>query len=253
MSRSLKKILQPSKEDKHNVPDLRPVDLVLQEYIGATCKIKTFDHFELATGVLNKVTKEPKLALEIGAQAGSRLLLQPLGLPVKILLLMKDQTYKIAGKVYISNENICTLTDITSTAGMEQRDYFRVNVNAPGLVKISNNKEEKAVQPEQEAQQWGIKLVNISLSGVKFSCAASFCEAEHVDLFNVRLSKHFPPFAFTGTVVDKHRGETDEQSIYRCKIDYQSQAFSDRLCKAIFEVERENRWRDKILREQERG
>lgn len=206
---------------------------LLNQYKNATCEVKTMENDLLLLGKVREIVDGLSLSIDIVGTDGSPLPQFQYGVPVKLNLYSSTHgMLVIGGRVYMTNPAFWRVSNISQYQHIERRSFFRVVTHAAGLVS-------SLPTPGQEPPPaFAAQLINISLSGVLFSAACSLDEGELVQLYRVRLVDDMPPFAFCCRIRSVETTSKDVQ-LYRCSFENLEQKETDRLCKAVFALQRE--------------
>ena len=202
---------------------------VSNEYDNAFCEVKTIDNELLLLGRVFNIVYEPTLTFDIRSSDGEKLLNMPFGSPVKLALRKNSDFSVMGGLIYATNEKFWRISDITTYQNVERRQFFRVKSHAKSqITKVGNDDGSRSAS-----------LVDISLSGVKFTSDAVFSIDDKIGIFELSLTQNCPALSFTCSIVEQILVSPALYS-YRCKIEDISNSSSDLLCKAIFELQRDD-------------
>lgn len=210
----------------------------LEAFTGGTCEVRNMENDLLLRGRLDEVINEgaTKSLIIVGLK-GEDLPVLRFGSRVKAAVRSKSgEVLIVGGAIYIANEQFWRLNNIVEYNNGERRAFFRVGAKAYGSVHPMGDEDEERDNSEVETQA---RLVNISLSGVLFATPAKFYESQRVYLSEFCLGSDPRPFAVK-CIVRKCGGESAFGSLYGCSFEDLSDKESDRLCRAIFELERES-------------
>lgn len=205
---------------------------ILEKYVGSACEVKTLENDMLFLGRVRNVVQGLSLSLDIVSSDGSLLIGSRYGMPVKLSIYKNSSNMLIVGgKVYMANADFWRISNISQYQNYERRGFFRVQANTDGFVS-------QETAGNDGAEEYSAHVINISLSGILFSCNNRFSENQIINLSAVRLGEDKWPFSFRCTVK-----RSDEESpmgfLHRCQFLDMAQRESDRLCKAIFSMQRE--------------
>ena len=205
----------------------------LLEYVDAECEVKTLANEVLFYGVCSSILEMPMLTVQVKLLDKAVETTQSEGLPIKMVFKKGRGKFIVGGNISTTTQSIWDITNIVLLDDIEQRACFRVKTRASGEL---FGVDEIGVSRKyiNEAQ-----LMDISMSGVKFTCEAEFEGGEKVEFSNFELSPNYPPFSFMCTIRPPSEKEVDSE-IHRCTIDEQDKVNSELLCKAIFELQREH-------------
>lgn len=205
---------------------------ILKKYVGAACEVKTLDNDLLFLGRLRSIVDDLSLSVDIISSDDSPLFTWRYGVPVKLSLYKGPGNILIAGgKVYMANADFWRVSNIIRYQNFERRSFFRVQANTGGLVS-------RACEEGEEVEKYQACIINISLSGVMFSSAKQFAENETVVAESFFLAEDRKPFALSCIV--KHSDDSPTGLfMHRCQFLDIGEMESDRLCRAIFSLQRE--------------
>ena len=206
---------------------------LLRQYLHATCEVKTLENDLLLLGKVRDIVDGLSLSLDIVGSDGNPLPQFQYGVPVKLNLYSSTHGMLVlGGRVYMANPAFWRVSNISQYQHIERRSFFRVVTHATGLVS-------GLPAPGQEPPPaFPAQLINISLSGVLFSAPAGIAaEGELIQLFAVRLVDDMPPFSFHCYIHSMEQAPGDGL-LYRCSFEKLDQKETDRLCKAVFALQR---------------
>lgn len=194
------------------------------------------DNDLLFLGRVRGVRDNLSLTMDIVSADGSPLLSWRYGVPVKLSLYRSQgDMLVVGGKVYAANAECWRISGISAYQNAERRGFFRVQAYVDCSVQEDGEHVEVVVP---EVEKFPARIINISLSGVLFSSKHRFIKGEVVVLDGLRLAQDQKPFCIRCVVLD-----SDAQSaagyMHRCKFLALDGKESDRLCKAIFYLQRE--------------
>ncbi len=203
----------------------------LGKYVGASCEIRTMANDLLQRCKIKQVRWEkdtPTLVL-VHATGGDLSVLR-LGTPIKLSLRAPSlPAAVIGGQVFIANRDFWHVMHLEEFASFERRRFFRINCSGEGTaVKLSDG---------VDAKPMSVSLVDISLSGIRFATEEVF-EMEERLFLAFQLGND--PFPYELDVIVKKIIEgTNRGNHYGCDYLEMKESDSDRLCKVIFDLERE--------------
>ena len=210
---------------------------ILEQYVGSSCEVRSVTNEKLLLGRVHKIQFEDTISIELRSRNKQNLFTLPYGIAVKLILKQDSSFFLLTGSVYISNDKFCVINNIDLQQNKEQRGFFRVRTRASGqLAPVTSAKEETA----EEAPAAIANLLDISLSGLKFNSSIFLEENGNIEISELSLVSREPPFSFLCTIVARHDTEDGNNYIYRCTIDNLDSTSADRLCKAIFDLQRED-------------
>lgn len=219
----------------------------LYQYIDTTCEIKSMNNDLLVLGKVFQTNDNLSLSLDIISKEGEPLPTLHFGFPVKVCLHNRENLLVLGGRVYLSNEKFWRISNLAELQDFERRGMFRVPALLPAKVRRYTAPESlpkavpgaagEAPAPVVEEEIRDAKMVDVSLSGVKFACEHFFDSVGRLELFEVYMPEDPQPFSLVCHVVHREESETAGY-IYRCKFVELPQKESDRLCKAIFALQR---------------
>ncbi len=208
--------------------------MLLKKFRKPTCEIKSMENELLIVGKVKNIFQAPSLTIDVDVNAAKSLYYQPVGLPVKVLLKEGKNVQSLGGLIASADAKICRVHKLTYTSNMERRQFFRVRVRATGDVTVHTDQDDKSIVA---------KLIDVSLSGIRFASTDFIPLEEIVELTNLTLVKDDIPFEIKCKVLYKDEIKKEEHVegyIYRCSIEDMSEAEQDRLAKAIFELQRDH-------------
>lgn len=210
----------------------------LKQFMNTLCEVKTMKNELLFYGKIHEIMDDNSVSLELVAnERGDKLPLVPYDTPIKIVLRKGDDLLVIGGRVYICNEVFWRLTHIAEFQSFERRGFFRVSTFAKGLVSPAR----RTVAEGEEKPSFPAQVINISLSGVMFGVDHNFFMTDLLQLHSLIMVDENEPFDLLCRIVAKEATpDKDYAYQYRCKFEPMSTKCADHLCKAIFELEREN-------------
>ncbi len=209
---------------------------MLENYIGSVCELKTMANELVYQGKLTAVLYDPIEMIEVSASDGGRMPLYEIDTPLKINVVnSKLGTLALGGRLYIANDDFWRVREIKLYNNFERRNFFRVNLCANG--KAAKDNEEHELEKMLEVVEYPAQLVDISLSGVLFSTEAEFELNDRVRLSEVYLDATNQPFLFFCKIV--RVGEKGAQGrMYGCEFVDLDNREADRLCRAVFALQR---------------
>lgn len=209
---------------------------ILKNYIGSSCEVKTLENDLLFLGKVRGVSDNLSLSIDIVSSDGSPLMGSKYGVPVKISIFKNTSNMMIiGGKVYMANSDFWRISNVSQYQNYERRGFFRVQANSDGFVSV----EAEEGQEIDESMLCRAKAINVSLSGVLFTSPQKFSKYDILLLSSVRLADEKTPFTFRCQLVDDITETPKGEYAHRCKFLEMGQRESDRLCKAIFYMQRE--------------
>lgn len=218
----------------------------LKNYMNAVCEVKNMNNELFFQGRLKAVSRinntdrfeEDSLAIDIYPVEGMRLPIFDYDIPLKINILnTKLGTLTVGGRVYIANNDFWRISSITAYNNFERRSFFRVNLSIEG--KVEREADENGFKDVVDGvDAYPVKMIDISLSGVFFAANAPFSLGDKVKLSSIYLVNSEPPFNFDCTII-RIGGESLHGILYGCEFDDLGQKESDRLCRAVFALQRE--------------
>ncbi len=207
----------------------------LKRYIGTVCEVRNLENELLFPARVMRVVDDLSLSLELASLDGTSLIIRAYDTPVKITLRnSKDGLLVLGGRVYISNDMFWRVSSVSELQKSERRGFFRINAtDANGYVSLIAD-----ASPGDE-HVYPAKVIDVSLSGVKFISEHRFSTTSLLYLSNVVLTQEDLPFNFKCSI----HGDLQEVKlgyVYRCSFASISDKETDRLCKVIFTLQRES-------------
>ncbi len=212
------------------------MDNTITSYIGAICEVKTTNNELLLFGTVKNVLVKDQVALEVVSKDGDPLQFIEYGLRVKVVLRKGGNFLVLGGTIYVSNKEFIRITNIEIFQNFERRKFFRVKTSANVNIQQADNV--SIFESNGSSQMFNVNLLDISLSGLRFSSDLLLDIDEKLDIIDLHLTPDSPSFTFSSNVIDRFR--VNDEFIYRCKITEISESDTDILCKSIFKLEREN-------------
>ncbi len=221
------------------------METTLKRYLNAICEVKNMDNELFFQGRLKAVSRihpadregEDILAIDIYPIEGMRLPIFSYDVPLKINILnTKHGTLTVGGRVYIANDEFWRVSSITAYNNFERRSFFRVNLSVDGTVERESD--ENGFKDISDTEKFPVKMIDISLSGVFFAANTRFNSGDRVRLSNIFLIDGEPPFNFSCRIM-RTGGESLHGTLYGCEFEQMDLRESDRLCRAVFTLQRE--------------
>lgn len=156
------------------------------------------------------------------------------GFSVKVCLHSGDSLLILGGRVYLSNPTFWRISNLSNLQDFERRGLFRVPARIPAKVRLFNM---LTLPGEPEDEGADCKLVDISLSGVKFATERFFDDSSRLELVSLMLPEDPEPYTLACEIVRREENNATGY-VYRCKFIELTPKLSDRLCKAIFVLQR---------------
>ena len=203
----------------------------LEQYIDCTCEIKSMENELLVLGQVYQVLDSLSLSMDIVNKDGGPMPTAHYGLPVKLCLHRNNKLLIIGGRIYLTNDLFWRISNLSELQSCERRGLFRVPVHQPAKVRLFSE------EPAAEGEGADAKIVDISLSGIKFVSEQFFDSASQLELFDLMLPEDAEPYEFRCQIVRRDESERAGY-VYRCKFLPLPQKLSDRLCKSIFVLQR---------------
>ncbi len=199
-------------------------------FCGASCEVKTLTNQLLLIGTVQKIERNDQVVIDIVSKNGEPLQYIEYGLHVKLILRKKDKFLVLGGEMYASTKTFWRIVNIEIFQNSERRKFFRVSSSAYARAADASDETLKNTHD--------IKLIDISLSGMKFFCEHDFKPDEIVNIFNLYLTPDLPTFEFCCHLV----ACVPVDGGFECRGNFieLSDFVIDMLCKAIFKIEREN-------------
>ncbi len=209
-------------------------------FVGALCEVKTLENQLLLIGTVSKIDRNDQVVVDIVSKNGEPLQLLEYNLRVKVVLRKNGKFLVLGATTFASTKDICRIVNVKIFQDSERRKFFRVTSSAYA----------KAIDLEdtmnQVVQTHDIKLVDISISGIKFFCEHNFTTDETVSISNLYLAPELPVFELSCKIIDS----ISVDGGFECRGNFVdlSEFTIDLLCKAIFKLEREhNKTKNKII------
>ena len=203
----------------------------LNNFINAICEVKNMDNQLLLYGRLYQVIQDDAIILDIRSHDNKPVRFVEHGLRVKLSLSkQRSELLILEGSIFGVDDYVWRINNVVAIQESERRRFFRVSIDVMGKV-------EKNIQlaPEDEILH-DARLVDISLTGLKFASKSVFDKEERLHLTELSLQDKMPDFSFVCTVVDSFKTDSGFY-IYRCLFLNMNDRDSDFLCKAIFNLQ----------------
>ena len=216
-----------------------------QEYIGATCEVKSMENDLLCMGRIIKIDSE---ALEIAGRDGDRLPLLQYRLSVKLFIYHgKMGTRILVGTVYLSTENFLRAEEVRPLQNFERRGAFRVNTSVKGHLSLLLGDEEQTAfdaalgraTPEEAERMlaratFDVRVMDVSLAGARLQS----------DLPLAIGTRYILEFQLLNTDmslcmrVQRNIRMANSEIQYGCTFFDVSERQVDTLCKELFQLQR---------------
>ncbi len=199
-------------------------------YKDAMCEAKTMDNDFLFYGKIIAVNEQPSLTFDLVSKSNEPLMILAYGARIKLAVRINKQSVFFGGRVYLSDDNLCRVTDIIVYQDFERRSFFRVKANANCHVKKETEEEDAQVELTAD-------LIELSLGGIKFRSNAQFDVFEIIELYQLKLSETIPAFTLTCRILEVIEIQYDV-FLYRCEFQNLDMRTSNQLSQCIFELQR---------------
>lgn len=213
---------------------------MLRNAEGCVCEIKTMESEFLLAGHIANIVIGSNTSFDVEPHDGEILFDVSIGMPVKIAIKKKNDIMVFGGFVYATNEFFWRINHVTEYQNIERRNFFRVKTNGTAEV----NKIDAAGNLIEDETYVG-NVVDISLSGIRFTCPATFRLGEEICLNKLNIGSGAVINFRTG-IIDSISGEEGEDTTYRCHISEIDKTSSDNLSKAILKIQVENNRKRKM-------
>ena len=221
---------------------------LLNEYMDGLCEIKSMDNQLLLIGYVCKVSGTIRACIDISAKDSAFQAKARHNLPVKMTFRKNGSFLVAGGKIFAATETFWRISHIIVYQNKERRGFFRVETQLPCRVAPYNT--ETSLVPDLQVNGNTLmnpadevfiiaKLKDISLSGTKFYSEGMFEKGTSIKLSGLYLLEDHSPLSLVCKVIER-MACPDEGYIYRCKLEDTSSGATSLLCKAIFNLEREN-------------
>lgn len=209
---------------------------LLESCINSACEVKTMDNDLLTPARISAVSEEYGLSIEITSLDNRDLPVTAYNVPVKINIFHREHgMISIGGNVFICNTVFWRITSIEKYGDGERRGFFRIRSTGRGMAySVSNSDPSSTGQIDAHS----FKLLNVSLSGILFESTAIYNINDDLYVYDMVLTDKSAPFSAVCRV--KRIDSRPERGImYGCSFEDLSTRESDRLCKTIFDMQRE--------------
>ena len=209
---------------------------LLESCINSACEIKTMENDLLTPARISAVSEEYGLSIEITSLDNRDLPAIAYNLPVKINIFNKEHgLISIGGNVFISNTVFWRITNIEKFGDGERRGFFRIRSSGRGMAYSVSGADPSSLQ-QIDAQPF--KLVNVSLSGILIESNAVYNINDDLYVYDMVVNQKGAPFSAVCRV-KRIDARPDGGILYGCNFEDLNSRESDRLCKAIFDLQRE--------------
>lgn len=202
---------------------------LLETFLSSNCAIQNMDNKLLMWGKLENIIDEKTIDILPDENCFVPQMIH--GTSVKAILRSRSKILILEGTVCGFNGTLFRVENIEKIQDAERRNYFRVNSTAKCKVCDLYDEDEKT---------YPAKLKDISISGVRFVSKGDFSVGEMVLLSDLALMHNLNLYDLQGVVLSKD-GTDRGGFVYRCRFEDLSSASSDRLCKAIFSLQAEQK------------
>lgn len=201
---------------------------ITENYLQATCEVKTPDGRILGTGTLEKILDE---SIEIH-RAQDILPTLHCDTLVNVHVIHKSlESKSLIGKVFLSTSDMMRIADVQNLSDFERRNFFRLKVNLQTQAYVT----QQAAPSGEAVQLFPVKARDISLSGCFIE---SKRELKAGDKLVIALALSSARLSFNCEI--KRVLKSDGAYIgYGCSFLDLTKRQTDLLCKFIFEKQRE--------------
>lgn len=203
------------------------MEVPFEAYVGSACEIENEHNDLLLHGRVSAVSHAAGCTVEVTSLDGGPLLQCEPETQVKLRLFSNtDGSLFANGRVAETGASRWKIAEVTPVSQEERRSFFRV--------KIANNARVHAINGATVPAY----ALSVSLSGVMFCAKTEFKIDQEVTVSDMCLGRDMIPFNVPCRVV--RIGETTEAGTqYGCLFLHMAQAESDRMCRDIFELQRQ--------------
>ncbi len=211
----------------------------LQKYMGSACEVRNLQNELLFIGQMTGVEwYDDDLAIDLVSKTGDDLPLYPYDTKLRIRFVGKGNEHLIVGgRSYIANRERWRVSALVEGSNIEQRKFFRVSVHNTATVHEGKRDARGNILAIGEPVQ--AKLRDISMSGVRFVLPVRWHEPEGIIMSQLYLGEDREPFSPECTVCSIRTLPDGEGYEYRCNFEEMIEREEDRLCSAIFALNRE--------------
>lgn len=237
---------------------------ILSNCRNAVCEVKTMENEFLAMGVVDDIIFGQNTVVDIKSTDTIPFFELPLGLPVKIAIKRSKDFIIVGGFSYGTNGRIWRINKVTEYKNIERRSFFRVKTKAFAKIMKQGQEDVPSLIQPINSLSYVATLMDVSLSGIRFSSLGRLNPGEKIEINNLMLAKGLSPINFTCLVIDVRQAsvrvsdnfensdigehtinleslKTEREGyIYRCKIDDIDPISVDILAKSILALEKEN-------------
>ncbi len=216
-----------------------------QEYLDATCEVKSMENETLTVARIIKIDFD---ALELAAPAGTRMPLLQYRMPVKLFAHSRKLEMRIlVGAIYLSTENFLRAEEVRPLQNFERRGAFRVNTNvnahlSPVLteeeqakldLRLKDASPQEAIQISQEGRM-DVCVMDISLTGLRLQSGTPLTVGSHFFVDFKLLDSIINLCLRVQRIVTAPNGDTH----YGCIFFDFTEKQMDVLCKELFQLQR---------------
>ncbi|MDD3429066.1 MAG: PilZ domain-containing protein [Oscillospiraceae bacterium] len=205
--------------------------IVLEDFAGCVCEIKTMDNDLLLVGRISSANEERIDILSL--DKNDKLPLIPYEKRVKLITYVSSVGFQLLmGTVYLSSDLLLSLVEVQPEQSFERRTYFRMNINSYGEITVRDPAQ------EVEAQQLSVKVYDVSLGGMRVGTDKKW---ETGDQFIIVFDLLNRKMEFTCRICREiHRDNAPKnEKQYGCEFVNCSERQLDVLCKILFELQRQ--------------
>lgn len=143
------------------------------------------------------------------------------------------------GTVYGSNADGWMIGDLQEWFGWERREFYRQNVSIEAQVLCTYRAVIKTIEVERRVP---CRVLDISANGVMFSCSKEvYSVGDLLSISDVEIQPGEKPISFSCEV--KRIERSNGYQLYGCEIQNISIAEQDRIARAVFRLQQEERKR----------
>lgn len=208
----------------------------LEESIGAVCEVRTIENDLLFIGRVRAYDGHCLTIHETGGGDTPPVLYNS---RIKICLYAPGSDMIVLfGEVWGSSITFWKVGGLHALEFVERRETFRQQISAEGKALCLNSIYSPfSVPHEQSYHTTPAHLVDISLTGVLFSCKAPFRAGDWLTLMDIHLFPGERPFSFLCRVRRAFSNDPREV-LCGCQFERLYPAERDRLCQVIFKLQR---------------
>ncbi len=225
----------------------------LRQCENCVCEVKDLDNELLLSGRITFVGEDDgELAIDIESLTGDEISVGWYNLTVKVEVFTKSQGVLVVhGIVYLVDREFWQIRNIEALWSEERRGFFRVHTMGDGMMYSLG--QELSTMPtvinRRNPDAVAFSLLSISLSGILIETETTLSSGEYMQLYDMNLGNKVPGSTFAGICVVRRLTENrvTKKPRYGCHFLGMDDRETDRLCTAIFSLQREAKKHQKAI------